>query len=105
MIEFLNKYSDLRKQFGYDTYSATIHYITTGYYEGRTTDNSSAVNPLLGGLTDSRTSTVLTANTIIWPNGPTMAGSGSSFTYNYNGTTYYINSILEFTSNLTYLRV
>jgi hypothetical protein len=104
-LAYLNKYSDLRRQFGYDTYSATIHYITTGYYEGRTTDNSSASNPLLGGLTDSRTSTVLTANTIIWPTGPTMLGAGSSFVYNYNGTTYFKNTILEFTSNLIYLRV
>jgi hypothetical protein len=104
-LAYLNKYSDLRRQFGYDTYSATIHYITTGYYEGRTTDNSSASNPLLGGLTDSRTSTVLTANTIIWPTGPTMLGAGSSFVYNYNGTTYFKNTILEFTSNLIYLRI
>jgi hypothetical protein len=104
-LSYLNKYPDLRRQFGYDTYSATIHYITTGYYEGRTTDNSSAVNPLLGGLTDSRTSAILTANTIIWPSGPTMLGTSGSFVYNYNGTTYFKNSILEFTSNLIYLRV
>jgi hypothetical protein len=38
--QYLAKYTDLQAAFGTDTEAATIHYITTGYFEGRTDDPS-----------------------------------------------------------------
>ena len=105
-ISYLNKYSDLRQRYGYDTYSATIHYITTGYYEGRTINISSGYNPLTGGLYDTRAYAIaLTANTLIWPTTKTLIGKGKSLTYKYNTTTFILNTGLEITSNVMYLRV
>jgi hypothetical protein len=105
-ISYLNKYSDLRQRYGYDTYSAIIHYITTGYYEGRTIDTSSGFNPLTGGLYDSRVYAVsLTTSSIIWPTTKTLVGKGKSLTYKYNTTTFILNTGLDITSNVIYLRV
>jgi|LakMenEpi03Aug12_release.lakeMendotaPanAssembly.Ray.scaffolds.fasta_scaffold176157_2 hypothetical protein len=104
-IAYLNKYSDLRTIYGYDTYNATIHYITTGYFEGRSLDESSNYNPLTGGLYDGRFTSSLTSNTIIWPVGSTIKTKGKSLTYKYNSIDYYINSSIDFTSNIIYLKV
>jgi hypothetical protein len=104
-IAYLNKYSDVRQQYGYDTYNATINYITTGYYQGRTAD-ASTVNPLTGGLYDERYSSVILADDlIIWPQGETLAGSGSSLTYRYNTTSFFVNGSVPVTGNVTYLGV
>jgi hypothetical protein len=102
---YLNKYSDLRQIYGYDTYNATIHYITIGYYEGRTIDNASNFNPLSGGLYDTAAQSILSTDTFIWQNGPTIKTSGQNMTYNYNSTTYNIGNKIDFTSNVHYLRV
>jgi hypothetical protein len=81
----LNKYSDLKQTYGYDTYSATIHYITTGYSQGRTLTEASAENSLEGGLYDERAGAItLTDTNIIWPLGETLVGQGASLTYKYN---------------------
>jgi hypothetical protein len=102
---YLNKYSDLRTQYGYDTYNATIQYITTGYYEGRTIENASNFNPLSGGLYDVAAQSILSTDTFIWQNGPTIKTSGKDLTYNYNSTIYNNGTKIEFTSNVQYLRV
>lgn len=102
---YLNKYSDLRQQYGYDTYNATIHYITIGYYEGRTIENASNFNPLSGGLYDTAAQSILSTDTFIWPNSPTIKTSGKTLTYNYNSTTYNIGNKIDFTSNVQYLRI
>jgi len=104
-VAYLNKYSDLRTIYGYDTYNATIQYITTGYYEGRTIDNASNFNPLSGGLYNIAAQSILAAGTFIWQNGPTIKTSGKDFTYNYNSTTYNSGTIIDFTSNVHYLRI
>ena len=102
---YLNKYSDLRTQYGYDTYNATIQYITTGYYEGRTIENASNFNPLSGGLYDIAAQSILSTDTFIWQNGPTIKTSGKNLTYNYNSTTYNFGTTIDFTGNVQYLRV
>ena len=102
---YLNKYSDLRTQYGYDTYNATIQYITTGYYEGRTIENASNFNPLSGGLYDIAAQSILSTDTFIWQNGPTIKTSGKNLTYNYNSTTYNFGTKIDFNSNVQYLRV
>ena len=104
-VAYLNKYSDLRTIYGYDTYNATIQYITTGYYEGRTIDNASNFNPLSGGLYDLAAQTILAADTFIWQNGPTIKTSGKDLTYNYNSISYNSGTIIDFTSNVHYLRI
>lgn len=104
-ISYLNKYLDLRTLYGYDTYNATIHYITTGYYEGRTIEQSSEYNPLTGGLYDGRVNTSLTANTIVFPIGPTLRGNGKDLTYRNNSITYILNNNLNFDSNVLYMKV
>lgn len=104
-ISYLNKYSDLRTLYGYDTYNATIHYITTGYYEGRTLDNASSYDPLTGGLYDGRVNSALSANTIIWPIGPTLKGFGKTLSYKYNSVNYNLNSSINYVSNVIYLKV
>jgi len=104
-VAYLNKYSDLKTQYGYDTYNATIQYITTGYYEGRTIDNASNFNPLSGGLYNIAAQSILASGTFIWQNGPTIKTSGKDFTYNYNSTTYNSGTIIDFTSNVHYLRI
>ena len=104
-IAYLNKYADLRSIYGYNTYNATIHYITTGYFEGRTLEESSNYNPLTGGLYDGRSGSALTSNTIIWPIGSTLKNSGKSLTYKYNSINYYVNSSIDFVSNVVYLKV
>ena len=101
----MNKYSDLRTQYGYDTYNATIQYITTGYYEGRTIENASNFNPLSGGLYDIAAQSILSTDTFIWQNGPTIKTSGKNLTYNYNSTTYNFGTKIDFNSNVQYLRV
>ena len=101
----MNKYADLRSIYGYNTYNATIHYITTGYFEGRTLEESSNYNPLTGGLYDGRSGSALTSNTIIWPIGSTLKNSGKSLTYKYNSINYYVNSSIDFVSNVVYLKV
>lgn len=104
-IAYLNKYADIRLLYGYDTYNATIHYITTGYYQGRTADASST-NPLTGGLYDERYSAITLADDlIIWPQGETLAGSGSSLTYRYNTTSFFVNGNVPVTGNVKYLGV
>jgi hypothetical protein len=91
---------------GYDTYRATIHYITTGYYEGRTLDLSSGFNPLTGGLYDERNYSIsLTNKNIIWPVGKTSTAKGKQFTYKYGTTSYYVGAALDFESNVIYLKV
>jgi hypothetical protein len=102
---YLNKYSDLRTQYGYDTYNATLQYITTGYYEGRTIENASNFNPLSGGLYDIAAQSLLSNDTFIWQNGPTIKTSGKNLTYNYNSTTYNVGTKIDFTSNVHYLRI
>ena len=104
-IAYLNKYLDLRTQYGYDTYNATIQYITTGYYEGRTIENASNFNPLSGGLYDIAAQSLLSNDTFIWQNGPTIKTSGKNLTYNYNSTTYNVGTKIDFTSNVHYLRI
>jgi hypothetical protein len=102
---YLNKYADLRQIYGYDTYNATIQYITTGYYEGRTIENASNFNPLSGGLYDIAAQSILSTDTFIWQNGPTIKTSGKNLTYNYNSTTYNFGTKIDFTGNVQYLRV
>jgi len=104
-IAYLNKYSDLKTQYGYDTYNATIQYITTGYYEGRTIDNASNFNPLSGGLYNIAAQSILSSNTFIWQNGPTIKTSGKDLTYNYNSTMYNSGTVIDFISNVHYLRI
>jgi hypothetical protein len=104
-IAYLNKYSDIRTTYGYNTYQATIHYINTGYYEGRTLDQASSYNPLTGGLYDGRINSALTSNSIIWPSGPTLKGQGKGLSYKYNSVNYNLNSSIDFTSNVIYLKV
>jgi hypothetical protein len=105
-ISYLNKYSDIRTTYGYDTYNATIHYITTGYYQGRTIENASAEDPLTGGLYDERTGAVqLNNNLIIWPEGPTIGSKGTGLTYRYNTKTYFLNTLIPLDGNVKYLGV
>jgi len=104
-IAYLNKYSDIRTTYGYNTYQATIHYINTGYYEGRTLDQASSYNPLTGGLYDGRINSALTSSSIVWPSGPTLKGQGKGLSYKYNSVNYNVNSSIDFTSNVIYLKV
>jgi len=104
-IAYLNKYSDIRTTYGYNTYQATIHYINTGYYEGRTLDQASSYNPLTGGLYDGRINSALTSSSIVWPSGPTLKGQGKGLSYKYNSVNYNLNSSIDFTSNVIYLKV
>lgn len=105
-ISYLNKYSDIRTLYGYDTYAATEHFITTGYYQGRSSVGGSTSNPLTGGLYDERNGTVnLDSSSIIWPVGKTVESSGSSLTYKYNTTSFFINSSLPVAGNLLYLGI
>ncbi len=105
-IAYLNKYSDIRTTYGYDTYSATVHYITTGYFQGRTVENSSSEDPLTGGLYDERAGAVqLNNNLIIWPEGETIGCKGSGLTYKYNGKTYFLNELIPLDGNVKYLGV
>jgi hypothetical protein len=105
-IAYLNKYSDIRTLYGYDTYAATVHYITTGYYQGRTIENASIDDPLVGGLYDERTGAVqLTNNLIIWPQGETITNSADALTYRYNTKTYSLNSSIDTNGDLKYLGV
>ena len=104
-IAYLNKYSDLKTQYGYDTYNATIQYIITGYYEGRTIENASNFNPLTGGLYDIAAQSILSSGTFIWQNGPTIKTLGKDLTYNYNSTTHNSGTIIDFISNVHYLRI
>ena len=34
--QYLANYADLQAAFGSDTQAATVHYVTNGYFEGRT---------------------------------------------------------------------
>jgi hypothetical protein len=105
-IVYLNSYADLRQTYGYNTTLATVHYINTGYYQGRQVTAGSPYNPLPGGLYDERKNAVSTTNnTIIWPKSKTYVGDGKSLTYRYNNSAYYLNEALELKSNVTYLRV
>ena len=105
-IAYLNKYSDIRTTYGYDTYNATIHYITTGYFQGRTVENASTEDPLTGGLYDERTGAVqLNNNLIIWPEGPTIGSKGAGLTYRYNTKTYFLNTLIPLDGNVKYLGV
>lgn len=105
-IAYLNKYADIRALYGYDTLSATIHYITTGYYQGRTLDNSSVFNSLTGGLYDERTGSIVTSNiNAILPLGQTLASTGSSITYDYNTQQHYLNASVPVQSNTLYLGI
>lgn len=105
-IAYLNKYSDIRTTYGYDTYGATTHYITTGYFQGRTIENSSSEDPLIGGLYDERTGAVqLNNNLLIWPEGETIACAGDGLTYKYNTKTYSLNTLVNPVGNLKYLGV
>lgn len=105
-IAYLNKYSDVRQLFGYDTYNATIHYITIGYYQNRTVEDSSLENTLLGGLYDERNNAInLNNDLIIWPQGETITSLGASLTYKYNTKTYNLNTSLEPNGSLKYLGV
>lgn len=105
-IAYLNKYSDVRQSYGFDTYAATVHFITTGLPAGRNTANASTDNPLPAGLYDERVySTPSTANSLVWPISPTLMGSGKGLTYKYNTTTYYVNNRANVTGNVVYLKV
>lgn len=104
-VSYLNKYLDLRTLFGYNTYNATVHYITTGYYEGRTLDNASSFDPLTGGLYDGRAESSLSSNTIIWPTSSTLKAVGKTLSYKYSSISYNINSAIDYTSNVIYLKV
>lgn len=105
-IAYLNKYEDLRNTYGYDTYAATIHYITTGYAQGRSSVGGSTTNPLGGGLYDERSGSVSVDNsTIIWPLGKTMENTGSSLTYSYNGTKFFITTSIPVSGNILYMGI
>jgi hypothetical protein len=105
-MAYLNKYSDIRSLYGYDTYNATLHYITTGYSQGRTITNASTENTLEGGLYDERAGSIALTNiNIIWPIGETLIGKGASLTYKYNVKNYFLNEALNINSNLLYLGV
>lgn len=105
-IAYLNKYSDIRALYGYDTYAATIHYISVGYSQGRTADFSSTDDPLVGGLYDERNGAISAeTNKIIFPQQYTLAGSGTSLSYYYNFKSYDLNSEIPVQSNLLYLGV
>jgi hypothetical protein len=84
----------------------TIHYITTGYSEGRTLDGASSTDPQPGGLYDERNGSITLQNDlIIWPQGETLAGQGSTLTYRYNTTEYFLNGAVPLTGNLVYLGI
>ena len=103
---YLNKYSDIRALYGYDTYAATVHYITTGYFQGRTIELSSGTDPLVGGLYDERLGAVIPeSDQIIWPREQTLAGLNTALTYDYNSTVYYLNESIDVTANILYLGV
>jgi len=105
-IAYLNKYSDVRTLYGYDTYKATIHYITIGYYQKRTLDNASTYDPLVGGLYDERSGAVqLNNNLIVWPQGETITNSADGITYKYNTKIYSLNATLTTNGDLKYLGV
>lgn len=105
-ISYLNKYSDLRSLYGYDTYSATLHYISTGYFEGRNTFGGSSADPLVGGLYDERNGSIsLNEDLIIWPLGETLAATGLSIEYKYNTKNYFLNGTYSPQGNLLYLGV
>jgi hypothetical protein len=106
-IAYLNKYSDIRSLYGYDTYSATIHYITTGYAQGRTLENSSGEDPLVGGLYDERNTAIFssTSDALLWPEGETLAGYADTLSYVYGNKSYYLNGAVPVTGNLKYLGV
>jgi hypothetical protein len=104
-ISYLNSNPDLRSIFNYDTYSATIHYITTGYFENRPWEEGSTYNTLTGGLYDERSSSYgLSLDSIIWSNSNTLKNLNNSLTYRYNRDEYYLNGVIDFDINLTYLR-
>lgn len=105
-ISYLNKYADLRQAFGYDAYAATLHYIQTGYNEGRTYDSASGINYVPGGLYDERTGGFsLASDSLIWANGETIAGKGKSLTYKFGGVSYYLNGNLPVDNKLVFLKV
>jgi hypothetical protein len=105
-IAYLNKYADIRALYGYDTYAATLHYITTGYYQGRSIAFSSSAETLVGGLYDERIgAVVIDSNQIIWPKEQTLAGLHGALAYEYNSTKYYLNEAINVSSNLLYLGV
>lgn len=104
-ISYLNSNPDLRSLYGYDVYTATEHYITTGYYEGRLWEGGSGYNTLSGGLYDERVGVLdLTNDSIIWCNNATLVNLNRGLTYKFNKDEYYLNGAIDFNNNLLYLR-
>lgn len=102
---YLNLHADLRSAFGYDVFSATRHYITDGFREGRQWQSASTQGSLVGGLYDERTgSTPAVEGTVVWPNGETISGFGRSLTYKYNSVAYYLNGNLDVKEKRVYLK-
>jgi len=105
-ISYLNKYADLKQAYGYDTYAVTIHYIQSGYNEGRTYDSASGINYISGGLYDERSGGFsLSSDSLIWANGETISGKGKSLTYKFGGVSYYLNGNLPVDNKLVFLKV
>lgn len=105
-LSYLNKYPDIRNQFGYDGVAATIHFITIGYYENRTYEGGSAGSDLRGGLYDERFGNIPISNqSFIWNNGYTLSGQGKNLTYQLGNFAYYLNSAVQVDNQLVYMRV
>jgi hypothetical protein len=69
-------------------------------------DGASTADPLPGGLYDERNGSItLQTDLITWPQGETLAGAGSSLTYKYNTTEYFLNGSVPLTGNLVYLGI
>lgn len=104
-ISYLNLYADLKQIYQSDTYNATIHYITTGYDEGRTYIGGSTESILKGGLYDERFGNVpIEPDTIIWPIGKTIDARGKSITYKTKYTTYNLRENIPFNQSFSYMR-
>jgi hypothetical protein len=105
-LSYLNKYPDLRNRFGFDSVAATIHFITTGYYENRTFEGGSGNSDLRGGLYDERFGNIpISDQSFIWNNGYTLSGQGKNLTYKLGNFAYYLNSAIQVDNQLVYMRV
>jgi hypothetical protein len=103
---YLNLHSDLRSIYGYDVFSATQHYIVSGFAAGRQWQNASLQGSVVGGLYDERTgATPAVQGSIVWPNGETITGFGRSLTYKFNSVAYYLNGNLDVKEKRVYLKV
>ena len=105
-LSYLNKYPDIRQQFVFDSVAATIHYITTGYYENRTYEGGSGSSDLRGGLYDERFGNIpISDQSFIWNNGYSLAGQGKNLTYKLGSFAYYLNAAVPVDNQLVYMKV